>query len=90
MRLDQTANALPPDRAFVVHFQTAARPRRRFEGRVEHLSSGRTAHFASRTALLAFFAELLAAPQRREAEEPRGAASTIRPSQRPYLKGEER
>jgi hypothetical protein len=89
MRLDQTANALPPDRAFVVHFQTTARPRRRFEGRVEHLSSGRTAHFASRAALLAFFAALLAAPHRASGGT-KGAASTIRPSHCPYRKGEER
>jgi hypothetical protein len=89
MSLDQTSNALPPDRAFVVHFQTATPPGR-FEGRVEHLSSGQTAHFASRAALLAFFAELLAASHRHEAEEPREAALAIDPSHSQYPKGEER
>ena len=65
MRLDDTWNALPPDRAFVVHFRTtAAGRRRRFEGRVEHLTTGRTTHFASRAGLLAFFAELLGAERR--------------------------
>jgi len=32
---------------------------RRFEGRVEHLTSGRAVHFVSLAALLAFFSELL-------------------------------
>ncbi|MCC6765256.1 MAG: hypothetical protein IT293_11400 [Deltaproteobacteria bacterium] len=45
------------DRAFVVHF-AAPRPGRRFEGRVEHLASGRSAFFSSLAALLAFFAEV--------------------------------
>jgi hypothetical protein len=65
MRLDDAWNALPPDRAFVVHFRTKAAGRpRRFEGRVEHLTSGRSKRFASRAALLAFFAELLSADGR--------------------------
>jgi hypothetical protein len=52
---------LPSDRAFVVHFATALRPRRRFGGRVEHLASGKSAFFSSRATLLAFIAEMLAA-----------------------------
>jgi len=53
------ARTLPAHRAFVVHFGGAGRRRRRFAGRVEHLASGRSAHFASLRALLAFFTELL-------------------------------
>src|SRR5688572_24300586 len=46
-------------RAFVVHFGTGGAPRRRFRGRVEHLSSGRTAHFSSLAQLLGFVATVL-------------------------------
>ena len=43
-------------RAFVVHFTTTGGPaRRRFRGRVEHLSTGKSAHFSSLEKLLAFF-----------------------------------
>jgi hypothetical protein len=58
-------NALPfqgplsVHRAFVVHFATAGGTRRRFRGRVEHLSSGRTAHFSSLAQLLGFVAVVL-------------------------------
>jgi len=54
---------LPAHRAFVVHFGWTE-GRRRFTGRVEHLTSGRSAPFASLRALLAFFAELLGPPAR--------------------------
>ena len=47
---------LPAQRAFVVHFGRDAGRRRRFTGRVEHLSSGTSLQFASLRALLAFFA----------------------------------
>lgn len=61
---------LSAQRAFVVHLAPAASDaRRRFRGRVEHLTSGRTAHFTSLDALLGFFAASLAAdgvPPRRE------------------------
>jgi hypothetical protein len=57
---------LPAHRAFVVHFGWTE-GRRRFMGRAEHLTSGRSVQFASLRALLAFFAELLAPP----AGEPR-------------------
>jgi len=42
--------------AFVVHFRTSDQPRRtRFNGRVEHLSSGSNARFSSLKQLTAFF-----------------------------------
>lgn len=46
--------------AFVVHLRAAGGPRRaRFAGRVEHLSSGRSALFSSLRGLLAFFGPVL-------------------------------
>ena len=51
---------LPPERAFVVHFHSTARPGPRSAGRVEHLASGRVTHFASQRGLLEFFAQFLA------------------------------
>ena len=46
--------------AFVVHLGTGGGPgRRRFSGRVEHLSSGESMHFSSLKGLLAFFAAAL-------------------------------
>ena len=60
---DQPAATLPVERAFVVHFKTADRPGRRFNGRVEHLASGAFTHFVSLRSLLAFFAERLDAPR---------------------------
>ena len=61
-RKDRTAT-LPAHRAFVVHFVSTRRRRRRFAGRVEHLVSGTSMHFASLRTLLAFFARLLDAPR---------------------------
>jgi hypothetical protein len=47
-------------RAFVVHFGAYGGPRRRrFQGRVEHLTSGRTARFSSLKGLLDFVAAVL-------------------------------
>jgi hypothetical protein len=49
-------------RAFVVHFAAGGdggSRRRRFQGRVEHLSSGRTAQFSSLKRLLEFLAAVL-------------------------------
>ena len=47
-------------RAFVVHLGAGGGPRRhRYNGRVEHLSSGETARFSSLRELLAFFAVIL-------------------------------
>jgi len=60
---DRPAATLPPERAFVVHFSTAGRPRGRLNGRVEHLTSGASTHFASLRSLLAFFAERLDVPR---------------------------
>jgi hypothetical protein len=56
--------------AFVVHFGTGGR-RHRFRGRVEHLSSGRTAEFSSLEQLLGFVATIL------DGSEPSGAQSRI-------------
>ena len=68
MTTDRTRNdgtrTLAPERAFVVHFGSSDDSRRRFEGRVEHLSSGRAVHFSSRASLWSFFAELLDRPIR--------------------------
>lgn len=53
-------SALSMRRAFVVHF--AASPgavRRRFRGRVEHLSSGESAQFSSLEGLLAFVTRVI-------------------------------
>ena len=66
------ASALPADRAFVVHFTGGRSGRRRFRGRVEHLSSGHSAQFSSLRTLLAFFArpqEDLRPPRSREQAE---------------------
>jgi hypothetical protein len=46
-------------RAFVVHFGSRPGRRRRFHGRVEHLSSGRTAIFSSLARLLGFVVAVL-------------------------------
>ena len=50
---------LRPDRAFVLHLDTRARPPRRVVGRVEHVTSGRVAHVTSLRGLVAFLAEVL-------------------------------
>lgn len=50
---------LPVQRAFVVHFAAAGgRRRRRFIGRVEHLSTAEVAPFSSLKSLLDFFDRL--------------------------------
>ncbi len=69
-------SGLSVHRAFVVHLNAAGGPtRRRFSGRVEHLSSGRTAQFSSLTGLLAFFGEFLADPRPRSVPQtPTGPA----------------
>ena len=57
---DEGGSTLSAHRAFVVHFGTGGGPgRRRFSGRVEHLSSGESMHFSSLKGLLAFFAAAL-------------------------------
>ena len=64
---DEHGSTLSAQRAFVVHLGANGRPgRRRFTGRVEHLSSGESAHFSSLKALLAFLiAAVDAAPPAR-------------------------
>ena len=58
-------SALSIRRAFVVHFATSpGAPRRRFRGRVEHLSSGESAPFSSLEALLGFVGRILDAEDR--------------------------
>lgn len=54
---------LPPERAFVVHFHSTARPGPSVAGRVEHLASGRITEFTSRRGLLEFFAQFLASAE---------------------------
>ena len=56
-RFQAEFTTLSVHRAFVVHLGPASGLcRRRFRGRVEHLSSGRTAQFSSLRGLLEFFA----------------------------------
>ncbi len=56
----QTESTLSVQRAFAVHLGTGGGPaRRRFRGRVEHLSSGQATQFASLKDLLAFFAAII-------------------------------
>jgi hypothetical protein len=55
----QDRTSLSTHRAFVVHFAAGGRRRRRFHGRVEHLSSGRTAQFSSLKRLLEFVGLML-------------------------------
>ena len=58
--VDEQGAALSPRRAFVVHLGAGGRPgRRRFRGRVEHLSSGASTHFSSLADLLGFFAAVV-------------------------------
>ena len=53
---------LPVERAFVVQLHaTAAVAQGQLSGRVEHVSSGQSAHFHSQDELLAFIARVLAA-----------------------------
>src|SRR5436190_24314975 len=78
---DQHGSTLSAHRAFVVHFGASGGPgRRRFSGRVEHLSSGESMRFTSLKGLLAFFASAL------DAGAPRGRSDRPRidpPADRP-------
>jgi len=57
---DERGSTLSAQRAFVVHLgRNGGHGRRRFSGRVEHLSSGKSTHFNSLKGLLAFFAAVL-------------------------------
>jgi hypothetical protein len=78
-----TGSTLSVHRAFVVHLAAGGgSARRRFSGRVEHLSSGRTAPFSSLNRLLAFFAAIL------DAAEPTAPASPIDHPGRPRPTGQ--
>lgn len=59
-RTEPGTSPLSVHRAFVVHFETPALSgRRRYHGRVEHLSSGRATEFCSLDQLLGFVAGYL-------------------------------
>ena len=60
MEHNREGSTLSVHRAFVVHLGTGGGRRRRFFGRVEHLSSGRTAQFSSLAELLGFFTAVVA------------------------------
>jgi hypothetical protein len=54
--------SFPANRAFVVQLHADARPEKgQFHGRVEHIVSHQTAHFASVEELTAFMVRVLAA-----------------------------
>jgi hypothetical protein len=95
------ASSLSVHRAFVVHFGTGGGPRRhRFQGRVEHLSSGRTAHFSSLGQLLGFVGAILDGSEpsaaqspidgRRTTQQPAAAPSSKRHAGRTGVDGESR
>jgi hypothetical protein len=63
-RIQGAANEPPllelvPERAFVLHLDSRARPPRRMLGRVEHVTSGRVTHITSLRELVAFLADVL-------------------------------
>jgi hypothetical protein len=54
------ARPLPANRAFVVQFQAVnAKDKNVFQGRIEHLASGRAEHFGDVTELRSIISELL-------------------------------
>ena len=71
--------SLSVHRAFVVHFGSRPGRRRRFHGRVEHLSSGRTAIFSSLARLLGFVVAGLEGTAPSAAPPPIGHERTINP-----------
>ena len=74
-------STLSVHRAFVVHLDAPNRPRRRrFSGRVEHLSSGQSAWFSSLKGLLAFFAATLDASVPATPHGPKDPSETNPPS----------
>lgn len=61
--------ALPPHRAFVIQFRAETdAPAGRLAGRVEHVASGRAAHFRSLDELLAFLDQVLGDSRERSSE----------------------
>jgi hypothetical protein len=78
---DEHGSMLSVHRAFVVHLGPGGGPgRRRFSGRVEHLSSGASAQFSSLKGLLAFFAAILGAPAPPAPRSPDDRPGTTPPS----------
>ena len=75
----QGPGSLSVHRAFVVHFATGPGRRRRFHGRVEHLSSGRTAIFSSLARLLGFVVAVLDGSVPSASLPPIGRERTINP-----------
>ena len=56
----QSNNTLPADRAFVIQFRPAdPQGGTRFEGRIEHLTSGRAEYFSSPEELWKILGQLL-------------------------------
>lgn len=57
---EQSKDALPANRAFVIQFRPAdAEGDTRFEGRIEHLASGRAEYFSSHEELWKLLDQLL-------------------------------
>ena len=74
-------STLSVHRAFVVHLGAGGGPgRRRFSGRVEHISSGESALFSSLKGLLAFFAAILDASAPAAPRGPNDPSGTNPPS----------
>lgn len=74
---DEHGSTLSVHRAFVVHLGAGGGPgRRRFSGRVEHLSSGQSAPFSSLKGLLAFFTAILDASAPAAVQTSRRSAPT--------------
>ena len=67
MKPEESERPLSPERAFVVQFrEPSGGAGHGFAGRVEHMTSGRAARFASAEELVAFFVDQLnAAPTER-------------------------
>ena len=77
---DEGGSTLSARRAFVVHLGAGGgHGRRRFSGRVEHLSSGESMHFSSLKGLLAFFAAAQDAAARTRPPAFRDARSVLPP-----------
>ena len=83
---NEQGSTLSAQRAFVVHLSAPdGAGRRRFRGRVEHLSSGQSTHFCSLEALLTFFTAALDAADGMRTPLPRpshGSGSLLRPPRR--------
>ena len=82
---DEQGSTISAQRAFVVHLSAlAGAGRRRFRGRVEHLSSGQSTHFSSLEALLTFFTAALdaAGGARAQGRPTHGSESLLPPPRR--------